>query len=108
MLLNDSVNRVEAQSRTFANRLRCEERLEDAIANLRRNSRTVVSNLNQDAAKLGYRSYQQRAALVHRVNRVIDEVGPNLVELAAARANPGNRAVVLAYYVNAVLQTVVK
>src|SRR5215472_12230897 len=94
MLLDDAINRIQPESRPVSDRLGGEKRLENAVSDLRRYSGAIVPNLNQNAVKLGCGPHQHLAASVHSVYRVIDEIGPNLVQLAAARADTRDRALV--------------
>ena len=48
-----------------------------------RNSRTVIGNLDRDAIVIAISSNPQLPFSAHRVNRIVDDVGPHLVEFAA-------------------------
>ena len=87
----------EAEPRARADVLGGEERVEHAVAVLRRDARAVVADLDDRAAVVAPRGDRDRAVLAERVDRVVEQVGPHLVELGAAHAELGQRAVVLAH-----------
>src|SRR5438093_4144680 len=98
------VDGVEAQARTLTYRLRGEERFEDPAANLRRNSWPAVANLYEKPSKLGRRSHHQLAASVHGVDGVVDEIGPDLIQLAPMGADRTDRAIIFPNHGNPILQ----
>ena len=83
VLLHNSLDRVQAEARAFPNSFGCEKRLKDVGLYLIGNSWTVVANLHYYATVVAVGSDAKLAFSVHRVNRVINNVGPDLVELAA-------------------------
>ena len=83
VLLHDTLNRVEAQAGAFAHSLGGEKRFEDMRLYLGRNSRTVVGDLNHHAIVLAIGSDSKLALASHRINGIVDDVRPNLIELAA-------------------------
>ncbi len=78
-----TVSRPEAGA--FPNSFGCEKRFKDVGLHVVGNSRTVIANLNHNAIVIAVGSDAKLALAVHRVNRVIDNVGPDLVELASKR-----------------------
>src|SRR5262252_1895915 len=48
MLSYDPLNRIQSQPSSLAHSFRCEKRLEDARFHLRRNARTIITNLHHD------------------------------------------------------------
>ena len=108
MLLHDTVDGVEAQARAVPYRLCGEERFEDPAANLRRNSGPAVANLYEEPSKLGRSSHHQLAAAVHRVDCVVDEIRPDLIQLAPMGADRRDRAIIFPNHVNPILQAVMK
>src|SRR5262245_40922464 len=104
MLLDNPVDGVQPQSGTLALRLGGKERLEDAPLNFWRNAGAVISDFDQDVIGLGRRANPQVALAVHRVNRVDDQVGPDLIERAAVSGNARQVVGVLADHGNAALQ----
>ena len=82
MLLHNPLNSIQTEPCTLPNSFGCEKRLEDMRLHFVWNSRTVVGNLNHNATVLLVGSDAQLSLSVHCINRVIDKVGPYLVELA--------------------------
>src|ERR1700685_4814540 len=85
VLLNNSLDRVQAQARASPHSFGREKRFKDVGLYLFRNSWTVVADLDYYATVIAIGSGAQFALAVHRVNRIIDNVGPDLVEFAAKR-----------------------
>ena len=79
MLLHNSLDSVQAEACAFPNSFGCEKRLKDVGLHLLRNSWTVIANLNDSATIVLVGSDAKLALPVHGVNRVIDDVGPDLV-----------------------------
>ena len=65
------------------------ERLEDVDLRLARYPTPVVNDLHHHAVAFYVRPDSDASASVHSVNGVVDEVGPYLVQLAAAPGIPG-------------------
>src|SRR5207245_9840361 len=82
-LLHNALNRVEAKPCSFPHSLRGEERFEDMRPYLGQNPRTVIGDLNHDAIVLAIGSNSKLAFTAHGVNGIVDDVGPNLIQLAA-------------------------
>ena len=85
MLFYNSLDSVEAETGTFANSFGCEKRLEDMGLYLVGNSWTVIANLNHSATVVAIGSDAKFPFSVHGVNGIINNVGPDLVELASKR-----------------------
>ena len=68
-------------------RLGGEERLEHALADLGRNARPVVDDADDDALPLAVRGHLDPARLGDGIERVVDQIRPDLVELADEAAN---------------------
>ena len=83
VLLHDTLNRVEAESGAFADSLGGKERLEDMRLYLGRNSRSVVGDLNYHTIVLAIRSNLKPALASHSIDGIVDDIRPNLIELAA-------------------------
>ena len=95
---HDPAGDVEAEAGALADVLGREERLERARDDLRRHARSGVGDLDHDPVALGAGAHREGARAVHRVDGVVDQVGPDLVELAgvgldrrAGRRTPGRR-----------------
>src|SRR5512142_2187091 len=74
VLADDPVADGKAQSRTPAGRFGCEERIEDLIQVVGGNAHSVVGNLDEHRAVLGFGSESQLTAARHSVPRVHDQV----------------------------------
>ena len=83
VLLHDPLHSIQTESRPFPNSLGGEERFENVGLHLTRNPWTVIADLNYDAGILAISSDSKLAFSVHGVNRVINDVGPDLIEFAA-------------------------
>ena len=92
----------------FAHSFGGEKRLEDVWLHFWRNSWTVVANLNHDAIVVAVGSDAKLAFSVHRVNCVIDKVGPDLVEFAAERIHQQGNALVVALHHHSLFQLVIQ
>jgi len=79
VFLHNSLNSVQTEARAFPNSLGCKKRFKDVGLHLGRNAWTVIANLNYSATVVAVRSDAKLALTVHRVNRVIDNVGPHLI-----------------------------
>src|SRR6202789_1330372 len=108
VLLNNALDRVEAQARAFPNSFGREKRFEDVGLYLFRNSWTVVANLDYYATVIAIGSDAKFALAVHRVNRVIDNVGPDLVEFASKRIYEEGNALVVTLHHDSLFQLVVQ
>ena len=78
---------VEAQAGALADRLGGEERLEHALADVGGNARPVVDDADDDALALAGRGHVDAARLRNGIERVVDQVRPDLIELAGEAAN---------------------
>src|SRR5215203_3208669 len=70
------------------------ERLECAGRDVRWHAGAGVADFNDDVFPVSPGRYSQSAGAVHRVDGVIDEIGPHLVEFAGVGVDPGDDAVV--------------
>ena len=78
---------VEAQAGALPDRLGGEERIEDALADLGRDAGSVVDDADDDALPLAVRRHLDAAGIRDGIERVVDQVRPDLVELADEAAN---------------------
>src|SRR5215210_2173492 len=85
---DDAPHYVEAEPGPRADLLGRVEGLEDALPRLMRYPRPVVHDLDHDQILFRKRPHSDVTAPVHRVRGVVDEVRPDLVELAAVSLNP--------------------
>src|SRR5262249_21027377 len=87
MLSDNPIDGVQPEPGAFALRLGGEERLENASLNIGGNPGAVVVDFDQNVIRLDRCTNPQLAVPVHRVNRVDDQVGPDLIERAAISGN---------------------
>ena len=105
MFLNDVVCDVQAQAGADAGRFRRKERVENARLNFRWNARTIVRDFDDDAFFILTKCFDfDFARAVHRVNRVVENVRPDLVQFTAVRFDARQIARVLARNRNALLK----
>src|SRR6185312_12837221 len=99
LALNDPHHHVETQTRALADPFRGKERIEDASFNIFRDAGTVVDD--RDTGELvvfpGVDDQFSFALGFHGIYRIVDEVGPDLVELANEGHDPGQRGIVFFY-----------
>ena len=79
VFLYDSLDRVEAEAGAFAYSFGGEEGFKDVRLDVGGYSRPVVGDGDDNAAVVGISSDTKLAASVHGVNRVVDDVRPNLI-----------------------------
>ena len=93
---HDPIDDVEPQARTGAHALGREEGLENSLLNLQGHAWTIVGDLDLDPI-LGPRRPEQQLALAgHGVDRVVDQVGPDLIQLGAVPGDPWQLGVIVA------------
>jgi hypothetical protein len=98
VLADDAHGVVEAEAEALAGRLGGEERLEDAVLQLGRNAGAGVPDFHQQhvAFKAAGCGAEGSALVAERVERVFNERGPDLVQLAAVGADAGQVGLVVA------------
>src|SRR5438093_11761529 len=82
VLRHNSQSRVESEPCTLADFLGGKERLKDVRLNGGGNARTIVGDLNHHAIVFAIGPHPKFAFAAHRVNGVVDNVGPHLIQLA--------------------------
>ncbi len=87
VVLDEPADDVEAEARTLPRRLGREERIEDPVADLGGNAGSVVGDPHDDRAGLAPGRDLDPARLGDGVERVVDQVPPDLVELAGEPAD---------------------
>ena len=80
---------IEAQPRALADLLGGEERLEHARADVIWNARPVVYDADDDALAVAGRGDVDLARLGNGIERVVDQVRPDLIELAGKATDAG-------------------
>src|ERR1700730_2211225 len=108
VLLHNSLNRVEAKPCSFAHSLRGEEGFEDVRLRFRQNPGTVIADLNHNAIVLAIGSNSKLAVATHRVNGIVNDVGPNLIQLAPERIHEKRNALVVPVYDHPAFELVVQ
>src|SRR6185437_3274820 len=108
MLLHNPLNCVQPESGPLSNALSCEKRFEDVGLHVRWNSRAIISNLNHNASVVAIGAHPKLALAVHRIDRVIDDVGPDLVELAAERIHQQRNSLIIALHRYSLFQFMVQ
>src|SRR5437763_15312742 len=103
---DDAIADVETEAGAVADILGREEGLEDAPLQFGRDSRSRVADLDEDAVAFPGGPHGQRALAAHGVDGVVDEVGPDLIQLARLRADLGKAAVVVADNLHTLLELV--
>src|SRR5690606_31260508 len=79
---HDPVAHVQPEAGAVPDRLRGEERLEDPAAHVGWDARPGVADLDEHALVVDAAgAHGEGAAAAHGVDRVVDDVGPDLVEL---------------------------
>src|SRR5208282_1959583 len=81
VFFHNALHRVQTQPSSLPDSFGCEEWLKDVRLDLGRNSGTVIADLDHDAIVLAIRSDSQFALSAHGIDGVIDNVGPDLIEL---------------------------
>src|SRR5579862_310546 len=107
MLLHDALDRVEAKSSSLSHALRRKKGLEDVSFNFGRNPRTVIANLHDNTVILAIRTHSEDTLSSHRIDCVVDDIRPDLVEFAAERVHQQWNAVVVPLDDHAVFKFVV-
>jgi hypothetical protein len=78
---------VQAQASAMPHRLGGEERVKDAVSDLRGDAASVVDDAHHHALMLAFRQYLYAARVGHGVKGVVNEICPDLVEFAGKAAN---------------------
>ncbi len=87
-IYNNSICDIQAQTSAFANTFRGEKWLEDMLLHRLWNTRPVVRDLHYNTFMLVACTYPDMLLpyhVLHRVTRVIQQVGPDLIEFTAIR-----------------------
>src|ERR1700733_8293085 len=108
MFLHNSLDRVQTQAGAFPNCLGCEKRLKDVGLYFGGDSWTVVANLDYYATVLVVSADTEFAFSVHGVNRIIDNVGPDLIKFATKRIHEEGDALVVALHDHSLFQFVIQ
>jgi Domain of unknown function (DUF5134) len=96
-LHNRTPRDVETETGAFPRVLGRVEGVERAGRYLRWHTRSGVADLDDDVLLLDPGRQPERPCAVHRIERVVDEIGPHLVELAGVSLDPGEAGAVVAH-----------
>src|ERR1700730_10096152 len=105
---DDPGNRIQSQAGPLGDSLGGAKGLKDVRQNVGRDSRSVVSNLDEHAVEFTRRPQAELTFPLHRFDCVGHQVRPNLIELAAKGANTGEIFIVRADYFNSVFEAVLE
>src|SRR4051812_21535241 len=83
MLAHDARSGIQSQPRSLANAFGGEKWFKDVWQDFIRNPGTVVRNLHHYACVFTIGAEAKLTLATHRVNRIVDNVGPDLVQFAA-------------------------
>src|SRR5689334_23046860 len=72
--LDQAPHDVQPESGTFTHRLRCKKRIENAIAKLLGNARSVIHNTDRYVVTFASGCNFDLATLVDRIQRIIDQI----------------------------------
>jgi hypothetical protein len=79
VLFHDSLHRVQAQTGPLPHSLGSEEWIEHVGLYFGRNSRAIVGNLDDDTIVVAKCFYLKFPLATHGINRVVDNVCPDLI-----------------------------
>src|SRR5258708_29666342 len=108
MFLHNSLNGVKAEPCPLPNSFGGKEWFKDVREYLGRNPRTTIANLNHNASVFAVGSNSKVAFSAHRVNSVVNDVGPNLIEFTPKRIHKKRNALVVPRHNHAVFELVVQ
>src|SRR5277367_4397400 len=106
-ILDDAVDDIETEACAFANPFGSEEGIKDAPERFRRNARTVVGNFDENVVVFAGGVDSELAAFFHSVGGVVDDIGPDLIEFAAAGHDLGQIRSVVANHGDTALKLVI-
>src|SRR5579871_180174 len=98
MFPDNTNNGIETESGAFTYGFGRKKRFKNPLLNLCWNPRTGVFDVYSRPQAVPSRGYPQAPAVLHRVGGIVDEVGPDLIQLAAERTDFGQRAVIIPNY----------
>ena len=108
VLLHNSLDSVQAEASALSNSFSSEKGFEDVGLYLGGNPGAIVSNLNHNATVLAISANSKLALSAHGVDGIVDDVGPDLVELAAKRIHEKRNALVVALHRHSLFQLVIQ
>ncbi len=108
VFFHDALDGVEAEAGAFSNSFGGEKGLEDMRLDFFGDAGTVVADFYDHASVFAVGADAKLAFTVHRVDGVIDEVGPDLVEFAAKGIHEQGNALIIALHHNSFFQLVIQ
>src|SRR6266404_6363939 len=87
MLLHDFNGRIQSEAGAVAYTLCRKEGIEDPGLNFRWDARPVIPYFHDNRIELTADLDSQFAASIHRIDSVVDQVGPHLIQCAAVSAD---------------------
>src|SRR5215475_13214948 len=107
MFFHNPLNRIQPKACALTDALGCKEWLKDARLNFRRNAGAAIANLNHDATIIPKGPDAKLTLAAHGVNRIVDDVGPNLIQLAAEGIYHQGNGLIVALHGYSVLELVI-
>src|SRR5271166_3415973 len=108
MFFHDALRSIEAEARSLSDSLSREERLEDVLLNVRWNTRAVVADFHHHPSILAISANSQLAFAIHRIDGVVDDVRPNLIQFAAEGVHQQRNTLIVSLHLNAPFELVIK
>src|SRR6185312_2494544 len=96
MLAHDALSCIQPQPGALTDGFSRKERFKDVRQNLLWNSGAIVGNLHNNARVFAIRAETELALAAHGVNRVVNDVGPDLIQFAAKRIHQEWNALIVA------------
>src|SRR5581483_5790947 len=93
---DDVVGDMQTQARAESDGLGRKERVKNARLNIGRNARTRIANLNTHVVGFAVGAERKFAFAFHRVNRIVNDIRPDLIQIAGVRFNLGEVALIVA------------
>src|SRR6185437_8794013 len=95
-VLDDAIDNIEAKAGALADALGGEKWIEDTRHCVRWNAGAIVGNFHEDEIVFAGGADGELAAALHGIGGVVDEIGPDLIQFAAARHHFGEIGSILA------------
>src|SRR5580765_8125581 len=108
MFLDDSLDGIQTKPRSLPYALGCKERLKNPRLHFRRNPWAVVGNFDDHAIILTVSPHAQLPAASHRVNGIVDNIRPDLTQLAAKGIHKQRDFLIIALNRHSLFQLMVK
>src|SRR5215467_9276083 len=100
MLAHNALRRVQAKPGALAHSFGGKERLKDMRQDFLWNSRPVIGYLHYHAGVIAIRADTKLSLAAHGVNGIVNNVGPDLVELAAKGIHQKRNSLIVALHRN--------